>query len=234
MPLVSIFVSSSDTHSERRIDTTLTVEQFKDKFTPVTGIPPQHQVLHLYTSSESPSPLATLSEENRTLESYGVEEWNCIKIENTDPHARPGEFTDLTAVDKFELTPEEYASRTDTVQSHLRVHKLGRFAPVPENLTHAPPPPSSAPANMVPGQRVQVQPGDKRGVIRFVGEAPIGKGGVWIGVELDEPVGKGDGEVEGTRYFACSAKHASFVRADKVEVGDFPERDPFDDEDDEI
>jgi tubulin-folding cofactor B len=32
-----------------------------------------------------------------------------------------------------------------------------------------------------------------RGIIRFAGEASMGKGGVWVGVELDEPVGKGDG-----------------------------------------
>jgi tubulin-folding cofactor B len=74
----------------------------------------------------------------------------------------------------------------------------------------------------------------KRGTIRFVGEAEIGKGGIWVGVELDEPVGKGDGSVEGKRYFACSPHHASFVRAEKVNVGDFPEEDIFGDEEDEI
>lgn len=32
-------------------------------------------------------------------------------MDNTDPNARPGEFSDLSAVDKFELTNEEYEAR---------------------------------------------------------------------------------------------------------------------------
>ncbi len=40
--------------------------------------------------------------------------------------------------------------------------------------------------------------------------------------------------VDGKRYFTCRALHAVFVRGDKVNVGDFPEEDLMDDDDDEI
>lgn len=123
--------------------------------------------------------------------------------------------------------------------SHLKANKLGRFAETPTNLTTPPPPPQSIPSGMIVGARCEVQGGDgaidRRGTIRFVGQAPMGRGGVWVGVELDEPTGKGDGSVDGRRYFSCATKHAVFVRADKVTVGDFPEEDLFaDDDEDEI
>lgn len=156
------------------------------------------------------------------------------QVDNTDPTARPGEYNDLSAVEKFELTPEEYESRRDTVLSHLKANKLGRFAETPTNLTQPPPAPP-IPSDMVVGARCEVKSGDgtidRRGTIRFVGEASMGKGGMWVGVEMDEPTGKGDGSVEGVRYFTCAPKYAVFVRADKVTVGDFPEEDLMADDD---
>lgn len=112
-------------------------------------------------------------------------------------------------MDKFELSKEEYEARNgmslspheadsvDTVLSHLKANKLGRFADTPEAISFAPPPPVSAPSDVVVGARCQVEATSsdlaRRGTVRYVGEAVIGRGGIWVGVELDEPTGKGDG-----------------------------------------
>ena len=61
-----------------------------------------------------------------------------------------------------------------------------------------------------------------RGRVAFVGDvAEIPGVGPWIGVILDEPVGKNDGSVGGKRYFDCNSNCGIFVRVDKVEIGDY-------------
>lgn len=96
----------------------------------------------------------------------------------------------------------------------------------------------------------------RRGTIRYVGPVPEiptsssvrddSDGGWWVGIELDEPVGKNDGSIGGKRYFTTSfttptttstttnatmkmseasnigPKSGVFVRPDRVQVGDWP------------
>ena len=56
---------------------------------------------------------------------------------------------------------------------------------------------SKAESSLKIGARVVVS-GSKHGVIRYLGETGFAKG-KWAGVELDEPLGKNDGAVAGTR-----------------------------------
>ncbi|XP_058512933.1 CAP-Gly domain-containing linker protein 1 isoform X2 [Ochotona princeps] len=74
------------------------------------------------------------------------------------------------------------------------------------------------------GDRVLVG-GTKAGVVRFLGETDFAKG-EWCGVELDEPLGKNDGAVAGTRYFQCQAKYGLFAPVHKVTKIGFPSTTP--------
>ena len=74
---------------------------------------------------------------------------------------------------------------------------MGRFAAGAESAetSKASIPLITLPNDVQVGARCLVSgDGDRRGTIRYAGESEIGKGGTWVGVELDEPVGKGDGE----------------------------------------
>jgi len=151
------------------------------------------------------------------------------------------------------MTTEDYESRTDSVLAWKKSQKLGRFDPnapeiekskidasfkevedrgafkqfskIPTSISESSQP-TLTPTGIKQGLRCRVLPSNdhRRGVISFVGEVPdIPSVGAWVGVTLDEPTGKNDGSVNGTSYFSCAPKCGVFLRAERVEVGDFPE-----------
>ena len=67
--------------------------------------------------------------------------------------------------------------------------KMGRFAEKAES-----PAAEKKEVNIPVGSRCEIETNEpglhKRGTVRFVGETKFGSGGVWVGVEYDEPMGK--------------------------------------------
>lgn len=79
-------------------------------------------------------------------------------------------------------------------------------------------------AEITIGKRCRLNDDDtRRGMVAFVGEVDEipGLKGPWVGIVLDEPVGKNDGSVGGKRYFDCGEKMGVFVRPERVQVGDW-------------
>uniref|UniRef100_A0AAQ5ZNA8 Kinesin family member 13Ba n=1 Tax=Amphiprion ocellaris TaxID=80972 RepID=A0AAQ5ZNA8_AMPOC len=60
---------------------------------------------------------------------------------------------------------------------------------------------------------------NKAGTVRYVGMTQFAEG-VWVGVELDTPVGKNDGSVGGQRYFHCKPGYGVLVRPDRLSCRD--------------
>lgn len=239
MSLVNVFVVSKNASSERRFDRTISIRELKSRLEPITGIPASSQGLVL-TTAVGASPIATLDNDDATLDSYPVANLLTLHVTDTSPFATAHDFTDDSKVEKYEMPTEEYESRQDTVLAYKKRNKIGRFAD-DAGVTATPAQTFEEEAKHISvGQRCEVDfgalPGanpteeslKKRGVVQFVGETSFGKGGWWIGVAYDEPVGKHDGQVDGKRYFTCPNKHGAFVRPNKVKAGDFPEEDPFD------
>jgi tubulin-folding cofactor B len=83
---------------------------------------------------------------------------------------------------------------------------------------------ASSAAGISVGDRCSVAPGDRRGIVAFVGPAPDLGPGDWVGVAYDEPVGKHDGVPKpgAARLFSCAPRHGGVLRPDRVAVGDFP------------
>ena len=150
-------------------------------------------------------------------------------LDTRPPGARPN-LTDTSGVDKYVMPEEEYEKKTDSVLAWKKSQKLGRFdpdAPGYEQAKLAALEQEVRERGIVVGKRCRVGGDDtRRGDVRYVGEVqeiPNGAG-PWVGVRLDEPVGKNDGSIAGTRYWGEPAelKHGVFVRPERVEVGDYP------------
>ncbi|XP_054266606.1 kinesin-like protein KIF13A isoform X4 [Macrosteles quadrilineatus] len=94
----------------------------------------------------------------------------------------------------------ELSSDTHTEdESELKI--TTREEPIPEWVTT--------------GESVLIRPSNTSGVIAFVGPTQFAPG-TWIGVDLDAPMGKHDGTVQGVRYFEARPKHGIFVKANKL------------------
>ncbi|BFZ54918.1 hypothetical protein PYCC9005_001955 [Savitreella phatthalungensis] len=217
---IPVFIDSDETSSERRVSPSWSLATFKQKMWPITGIPPDCQILSLPGSYD----------DETLLESFELEAYTAIRISDTRPKGSRPNYTDDSNVDKYELSTAEYEERTDSVLAYKKRHQLGRFNPDLQAREEAALRDLQS-GGVVVGARCKVD-GDagRLGTVAFVGhvpEIPAG-GGLWIGVVYDEPVGKNDGSINGTRYFQTKPNHGGFLRPGKVLVGDFP---PIDIED---
>lgn len=145
-------------------------------------------------------------------------------------------YNDVSQVAKVEMSPEEYAKKSDSVLAWKKANKLGRFdptAPTVEALEKAKIESYEAEIKekgIQVGKRCRVgREDERRGEVMYVGEVEEipGGAGKWIGVKLDEPVGKNDGSLKGRRYWGDEIdgggpKYGVFVRPERIEVGDWP------------
>ncbi|RCI16372.1 hypothetical protein L249_2452, partial [Ophiocordyceps polyrhachis-furcata BCC 54312] len=232
---VPIQIISDNAVSERRITPSWTISQLRAKLETVTGIPPSSQVLSLRPSPGGGRiPVDAADEDSIRLCSFPLAPYAELHVgDSRPPGARPN-YTDTSGVDKYVMPEDEYGKKTDSVLAWKKAEKLGRFDPQHDDHHRARLEALDREVGLRGieiGRRCRVGGDDgRRGVVRYVGdvaEIPAGRG-TWVGVELDEPVGKNDGSIGRSRYWGqpSELKHGVFVRPDRVEAGDFP---PLDD-----
>ncbi|KAM7206280.1 CAP Gly-rich domain containing protein [Rhypophila sp. PSN 637] len=234
---VPLYVVSDYSSSERRITPSWSISQLKKKLEPITGIPPSCQRISLKTPTNEIISLETEDEENVQLHNYPLTPYAELGVTDTRPPAARPNFDSAAGVDKFVLPEEEYEKKTDSVLAWKKAQKLGRFdpnAPSHEQAKIAAIAQEIETRGIEVGKRCRVGTDDsRRGVIKYVGEVPEIPGGLggWVGVELDEPVGKNDGSLGGTRYWGqpSELKQGVFVRPERIEVGDWPVLDDLED-----
>ncbi|KAK3387676.1 CAP Gly-rich domain-containing protein [Podospora didyma] len=234
---VPLYVVSEYSSAERRITPSWTIWQLKTKMESITGIPPSCQRVFLKTSTNQNIPIEAQDEEAVYLQNFPLSPYAELHIVDTRPASVKPNFSSTAGVDKFVLPVDEYAKKTDSVLAWKKDQKLGRFdpnAPSHEQAKIAANAQEIEARGIVVGKRCRVGGNDtRRGEIKYVGEVKEipGSVGAWVGVELDEPVGKNDGSIGGTRYWGegSEVKRGVFVRPERVEVGDWPVMDDLED-----
>ena len=208
--------------TERRYASNITIGELKAKLELITGASNESMKLQLLDNNDEV--ITELDDNRRQLKSYLSDSQiqskiNLHVIDNTTSSA---EFEDLSKVEKFELSEEEYQKRGDSVLAFKMKNKLGRFGQMEGEGDHEE---QQITPDIKVSQRCEVSVKGfpkRRATVMFVGNTKF-KPGIWVGVKYDEPLGKNDGSVDGIRYFDCKAKYGGFVRPIDVIVGNFPE-----------
>ena len=240
--------------AERRISPSWSISVLKFKLEPITGIPPSSQQLSLLNLDGTWTVVS--GNEEQEIGSYGLRRGGELQVLDTRPAGMRADYyasPEDAGVEKYTMPAAQYEGLTDSVLHWKRTQGLGRFDPTKkpvgevERERRTRDEEEVRSRGIVVGKRCRVGKEDeRRGVVGFVGEVDGlggegGRGATWVGIVLDEPVGRNDGSLivkvreEGAekeiekkvRLFECKAGFGVVVRPEKVEVGD--EWTPLDD-----
>lgn len=221
---------------ELRLDLHQTIGEVKEKLYRHCGTSPEWMALVLKSGGRV---LCELKDDKKKLGFYGVKTGMEVKIIDQNPHslAKNGGLEDVSLVKKYVMTDDDYDKRENTLRNFkkkkLKEDPTFRFFPKKNEdgstkTNEIFPGTAEDVKGIEIGQRCEVQPGGRRGRVGFVGEVQFAVG-YWVGVVLDEPLGRNDGSVKGKRYMKdCEKGYGLFAHPKKVLVGDYPEIDELD------
>lgn len=217
---LTVTTEGSDLGCERAFNRNITVGELKQRLELLTGAAYNRMKLEL-RNKESPNQLLeALNEDDRKIGDYPAMDTGLL-LKVIDPSM--GIFDEVDAVEKMKISEDRYA-QVNNVRSFMQQHGLGRFSNKTVNESNKTDKENLKEIEV--GKRCEVRTKGtpaRRGEVKYIGEICLKPGVTFIGVCLDEPLGKNDGTAGEVRYFKCEPKHGVFVRPADIEVGNFPE-----------
>lgn len=191
---------------ELRLDRHMTILSVKEKLKSHTGTAVGAMLLQM--KDLSGQTVATLSDDNSVLGFYSPQDGFTLHIVDIDPNSASadGWLTDVSKVDKYEISEEDYNARENTYRKFkeqklkedptwtLQKEIAKRSGKEIKEAVSDPEFQSEEAKAISVGNRCEVYPGSKRGEVMFVGKVEGLPLGYWIGVKYDEPIGKNNGE----------------------------------------
>ncbi|EAN78766.1 tubulin-specific chaperone, putative [Trypanosoma equiperdum] len=210
---------------EKRYGLAQTIESIKENVFTHFATPPEYMQLQLI--DDRGITIEKNMANDKQLGYYQCRDEFVIHVVDLQPSAKVENFDDVSQVEKYEISEEAYSKREDNARAfrqrmiaQQRAEAEREGIELPKELDDDSYKEKAETIHV--GDRCLCRPGDRLGSVRFVGRVASLKPGYWVGVEFDEPVGKGDGTVKGTRVFQCQPNYGGFLRPDQVDVGDFP------------
>ncbi|CAL6029362.1 Tubulin_specific chaperone B [Hexamita inflata] len=207
-----------------------TIEEVKDKLHRMTGTPPHFQELVLIKSNSQ----QILGPDRATLGDFFAETGDEISLTDRNPHSLFGPAFQEAKKNYVAPVADEAkylqleGSVYQQIEWKLKNDKAFRdhyYAKIKERQDVQMKEFELAAKTKV-GDRCQIV-GKRRGTIKFIGDIKDKGQGIYVGIQLDEPLG----DCEGDGFFECPRKFGTFFNISEVEIGDFPEL-AFDDESD--
>ncbi|CAI2377531.1 unnamed protein product [Moneuplotes crassus] len=225
--------ASSMRFQELRFDMNQTILSIKQSLEMRLGSTSDGMSLQLKNTSDEV--VAEMGNDEALLGHYGPAEYYTIHVVDSNPGIDFSEFEDVSKVEKYKISDEDYDKRDDTFKKFKEkmIKKDPNF--ITKNKRKIEDDYQEEEAKAIEtGARCEVIVGERRGEVKYVGKIPELANGYWVGIELDEPTGDSNGTISTTEYFSCGDKYGLFVRPLDMKVGDYPPIDIFDEENDEI
>ncbi|EGR32395.1 tubulin folding cofactor b, putative [Ichthyophthirius multifiliis] len=208
---------------EVRFELNSTISQVKQQIEKRYGT--SSQMMQLVLEDSQGNKISSMNEDNQQLGYYNPQDNYTIHVIDLNPHSVLKDITDVNQVKKYQISEEDYDKIPDNFRKFKQ--KIDQNNPnqnnnivfVEDNYLQ------DFAEKMHKNDRCQIINTKNRGTIQYIGKIPDLGQGYYIGIQLDEPIGKNNGSYNGVKYFNCQNKYGLFIRPDKIETGDFPELD---------
>ncbi|SOV76128.1 tubulin-specific chaperone, putative [Plasmodium sp. gorilla clade G3] len=226
------------------------IKNIKKKIYTHTGTSYDNMNLYAYDQNDIDNTQVFLSNDEYCLNDYNVKDNYIIYIQeknktynsddiiyNIDDEQKLQKLAHL----KYTMNDEEYDKRPDNIRNFLK--KLREKNITQTNLSNQQEENNSKNNDYDPisssnilnnsydqelyqiGKRCRIKLGDRRGILKFVGNIK-NNNDLFVGVDLDEPLGNSDGMYKKKKLFECKGDKYGYIgNINSIEVGDFP---PFD------
>ncbi|CAD8105286.1 unnamed protein product [Paramecium sonneborni] len=198
-----------------RFDLMQTIGSIKESIEKKYGSNPKF--IQLQLKDKQGNFITYLNDDVKFLGTYGAKDGYEMHIIDNNPNIVPN-------VQKYTISDEDYDKlpvnmrklKKQFLQQQAAGGNLGQNKPE-INVNYQ----EDEALQIAINSRCQINQG-QRGTVRYVGQVPEIGLGYFVGIELDEPTGTNNGNIQGFQYFQCPQKFGIFVRPNEIIVGDYP------------